>query len=232
MSVEQLEHTTDRWDALQAYTREVFGAQDEQLRTLMPRAIAAGIPDIAVDASVGRLLRTLCAMTNAGKGAAVAIELGTLAGYSAIWIARGLRRDPAGRLYTIEPEPHHANFALREFSAAGVADRIEIRRSTALEELPRLRDQLGDESVDFAFLDAIKTEYTDYLLALRPMMRRGGLIVADNVLGGSKWVTDPPGSSDYRDAIDRFNRTVASDSWFETSCVPLREGLMIARRLD
>ncbi|MBL0922362.1 MAG: class I SAM-dependent methyltransferase, partial [Phycisphaerales bacterium] len=115
------------WDQVQAYIRDVFGAQDATLAGLMPRAIAAGLPAIAVDASVGRLLKTLCAMTNGGRGAALALELGTLAGYSAIWISRGLRRDPPGRLITLEPETTHADFAERALAEAGAAGRVQVR---------------------------------------------------------------------------------------------------------
>lgn len=220
------------WDATQEYVRRVFGAQDRALEDLMPRAIAAGLPAIAVDASVGRLLALLCSMTNGGRGAALALELGALAGYSAIWIARGLRRDPPGRLITLEPEAAHADFAERAIAEAGCADRVQVRRAPALEEIPRLRREFGDESLDFVFVDAVKTEYPDYFRALRPMVRRGGLFVADNVLGARWWITDAPGSDDSRDAIDRFNRAVASDVEFETACVPLREGLLVARRRE
>lgn len=226
------QRSMEHWDAVHGYVREVFGAQDAPLAGIMPRAIAAGIPAIAVDASVGRLLQLLCAMTGEGRGAALALELGTLAGYSAIWIARGLRRDPPGRLVTLEPEPKHAEFAARSLALAGVQDRVEIRRAPALEEIPRLRKEFGEGSLDFVFVDALKHEYLEYFTALRPMMRRGGLFVADNVLGAGWWITDEPGSDPSRDAIDRFNRAVAADPWFEAACVPLREGLLVARRLD
>ena len=96
-----MEMTPERWAFTTTYLREVFGTQDEQLRTLMPRAVAAGLPDIAVSADVGRLLMLLTRMTGNGKGARLAIEVGTLAGYSGIWIARGLAS--GGRLITIEP---------------------------------------------------------------------------------------------------------------------------------
>src|SRR5262245_64705719 len=85
-----MEMTPSRWRTTASYLNDVFGAQDEQLATLTPRAVAAGLPDIAVSADVGRLLMLLAAMTGGGRGAGVALEVGTLAGYSGIWIARGL----------------------------------------------------------------------------------------------------------------------------------------------
>lgn len=217
--------TPERWERTNLYCREVFGAQDEQLATLMERAVAQGIPDIAVSADVGRLLKILISTTRAQT----ALEFGTLAGYSGVWIARGLA--PGGRLYTCEPEPKHADFAQREFDRAGVADRVEIIRRPALDAMPDLRAKLGDASVDFVLLDAIKTEYPDYFEAVRPMIAPGGLLIADNALGTSSWWIDQPqGESADRDAMDRFNRAVAAAPAFETSMIPLREGLLIARR--
>src|SRR5437868_4104056 len=116
-----MEMTPQRWDATNTYLRSVFGEQDEQLRSLMPRAIGAGVPDIAVSPDVGRLLKILASMTNGGKGARRIIEVGTLAGYSGIWLARGLEAKPGARLFTIEPNPVHADFAEAEFRTAGLA---------------------------------------------------------------------------------------------------------------
>ncbi len=221
--------TPARWENTCAYLRDVFGNEDEQFRTLMARAVAAGLPDIAISAEVGRLLQLLTSMCNGGRGAAVAIELGTLAGYSGIWIARGLAS--GGRLITVEPEPKHADFAAREFVRAGAAGSVEIRRATALEALPALAHELGPASVDLAFLDAIKTEYSEYFQLLKPLLKPGGLLLADNALGsGSWWIDDPPGSKAERDAVDRFNRMVAADPAFTAACVPARQGVLIARR--
>ncbi|HET7847272.1 MAG TPA: methyltransferase, partial [Acidimicrobiia bacterium] len=95
--------TPERWDFLSEYSQEVFGAEDEHLAGLMTEAVAAGMPDISVGADVGRLLKIITSMTR-GQ---LAIEVGTLAGYSGIWITRGLR--PEGRLITIESEAMHAD---------------------------------------------------------------------------------------------------------------------------
>ena len=132
--------TPARWNSTRDYLLEVFGAQDDQLQTLTPRAVAAGLPDIAVSADVGRLLMLLTAMTGGGRGARLALEVGTLAGYSGIWIARGMA--PGGRLITVESEPSHADFAEREFRAAGVSGSVEIRRGAAMRVLPSLAEEL------------------------------------------------------------------------------------------
>src|ERR1044071_8227782 len=114
----------------------------------MERAVAAGMPDIAVSAEVGRLLKMLAMMSGEGRGAGLIVEVGTLAGYSGIWLARGLRKSPPGRLITIEIETKHAMFARGEFEKAGVADRVEVRVEAALSVLPKLAAELGPGAVD------------------------------------------------------------------------------------
>jgi caffeoyl-CoA O-methyltransferase len=218
-----MEMTDDRWNYTNEYSREVFGQQDEHLAGLMTEATAAGLPDIAVSADVGRLLMMLTSMTRAR----LALELGTLGGYSGIWIARGLAR--GGRLITIEREPHHAAFAQRQFERAAVADRVEIRVGAALEVLPRLANELGPGSVDVVFIDAMKTEYCEYWEKVRPLVAVGGVVLADNVLGtGSEWI-DQQDQPQPR-AVNRFNRLVAGDDAFEVVAVPLRQGVLFARR--
>lgn len=212
-----------RWQATGRYIREVFGASDAHLAGLSARAKDAGLPDIAVSPDVGQLLSLLMKATPAR----CAIELGTLAGYSAIWLARAL--SDGGRLYTVELDPLHADVAERELTAAGVADRVDVVRGAALDVLDGLGDRLGPASVDFAFIDAVKTEYPGYLEKLRPLIKVGGMLVADNVLGaGEWWIDDDKHPS--RQAVDTFNRALASDPDFDAALVPLREGLLIARR--
>lgn len=229
-----MDMTPQRWANTSAYLRDVFGRQDQHLAGLMDRAVAAGLPAIAVSPDVGHLLTLLASLTNAGRGARLVLELGTLAGYSGIWLARGLA--DGGKLITVEYEPKHAAFARSEFQRAGLADRVDLRTGAALEVIPRLAEELQAGKLaapvfDLVFFDAIKTEYTDYYRLCKPLLAPGGLLIADNVLGSSFWIDDPPGSSPQRDAIDSFNRTVAADPDFITAAVPLREGVMIARKI-
>src|SRR5207237_614217 len=125
---------------------QVFGREDENLRAHHARAAAAGLPDIAISADVGRLLMLLAMMTGEGRGPSLIVEVGTLGGYSAIWLARALR--PGGRLITVEMDPRHADFAQAEFQRAGVADKVQIRRGKALDVLPALAAELGPAGVD------------------------------------------------------------------------------------
>ncbi|HEY6627419.1 MAG TPA: O-methyltransferase [Acidimicrobiia bacterium] len=212
--------TPERWDLLDDYSREVFGSEDDHLSGLMHEAVAAGLPDIAVTADVGRLLRILTSMTRG----LLAVEVGTLAGYSGIWIARGLR--PNGKLITIELDPKHAAFAREQFARAGVADQVEIRLGKGIEVLTDLAAEIEPGSVDVLFIDAVKTEYSEYFQAARPLIAVGGLVLADNVLGTSEgWVDQGYGTDD-------FNRLIAADPDFEAVAVPLRQGVMIARRFS
>lgn len=215
--------TPERWAWTTGYVQEVFGRQDEHLAGLMAEAVAAGMPDIAVSADVGRLLMVMTSMTRGRR----ALEVGTLAGYSAIWIARALA--PGGRLITIEVEPAHARFARDQLARAGVADRVEVREGPALDLLPRLAEELGPACLDVVFIDAEKSEYPEYWRLVRPLVAPGGLVMADNVLGSSSWWIDHE-DHPARRAADRFNRAIASDPDFEATVVPLRAGVLVARR--
>ncbi|MFG0276187.1 MAG: O-methyltransferase [Phycisphaerales bacterium] len=224
-----MDMTPQRWKNTGDYITEVFGAETDQQATLMRRAVDAGLPDIAVDAAVGRLLALLAATTNQGRAARRIIEVGTLAGYSALWLAQGLA--PGGRLITIEVDPDHAAFAQAEFERAGIADRVEIRIGAALDVLPGILRELEPAPIDVAFLDAVKTEYTAYTDLLAPRLAPGALLIADNALGaGDWWIDTPQGHNAARDAMDAFNRRIALDPRFHAACVPLREGLVLARK--
>jgi predicted O-methyltransferase YrrM len=186
----------------------------------MTEAVSAGLPPIAVSPDVGRLLHILTSMTQ-GR---LAIEVGTLGGYSGIWIARGLA--PDGRLITIEYQPTHADFARAQFERAGVGDRVEIRQGPGRSVLEDLASELDPVSVDLMFIDATKSEYSDYFTTARPLIAVGGLVVADNVYGtGEGWIDEGHGT-------DPFNRLIATDPDFEAVAFPLREGVLIGRRIS
>lgn len=210
--------TPETWDFLNDYSRRVFGHQDEHLAGLMDEAVAAGLPAISVGPDVGRLLMVLTSLTR-GR---LAIEVGTLGGYSGIWIARGL--GDGGRLVTIEANDKHADFAARQFERAGVAERVEVRRGEGLDVLAALAGEIEPGSVDVVFLDAVKHEYPGYFELARPLLASGGLIIADNVYGtGAGWIDQGHGT-------DEFNRMMAADPLFEAVAFPFREGVLIARR--
>ncbi len=225
-----MQMTPDRWRATHEYLNEVFGEEDEVLRALCEAAGEAGLPDISVGPVVGRLLMMLASMLpprDHGRGP-TALEIGTLGGYSAIWIARGL--GGAGRLMTVEIEPRHAAFARQWFDRAGLSDRIDLRQGAALDVLPAIANELGAGGLDMLFLDAEKAEYPEYWRICQPLIAPRGLVVIDNALGSNTWwidVADHPA----RQGADDVNRAIAADRAFEAVAFPLRQGVMVARRV-
>ncbi|MCC7146959.1 MAG: O-methyltransferase [Phycisphaeraceae bacterium] len=223
-----------------AYLSDVFGAAAEGavaevLKAHAVRAAEAGLPPIAISADVGRLLSIFARLaTRSPASTGRIVEVGTLGGYSGIWMARAL---PAGGcLLTVERSSKHAEFAARQFAQAGLADRVEIVLGTALDCLPALVSRLGPASVDMIFLDADKQEYPDYVRLLKPVLRSGGVLAADNALGSDRWwITQPtdalaPEVRPMQAAADRFNRLMAADADFETGCIVNRQGVLVAVR--
>ncbi|GEN79024.1 O-methyltransferase [Actinotalea fermentans] len=159
-------------------------------------ADGAGLPPIAVSTQQGRLLALLAASIGARR----ALEVGTLAGVSAVWLARALR-GPDPVLTTFELSEHHAAVARENLAAAGLTDVVEVRVGPALEGLARLAAE-RPEPYDLAFIDADKPGNTAYLHAALALLRPGGLVVVDNVVRGGT-VLDPGA-----DAAARGSRAV------------------------
>lgn len=167
----------DRFAQVDEYLDEIFGGVDPTFEQLLRVSEGAGLPNIEVSAHVGRFLQVLVAATSARR----VLELGTLGGYSTLWLSRGLPAD--GRIISLEYSPHHADVARGNLEAAGVADKVEIRVGPALQVL----DELAHEELepfDLVFIDADKQPYADYLDAAITISRPGALIVADNVIRG------------------------------------------------
>ncbi len=222
------EMTPARWEKTQDYLEDVFADEPPELAALRRDAVAAGFPTISIGPAAGRFLSLITALVGGEAGARRIVEVGMLYGYSALCLARGLA--PDGQLVTIEPDPERVAFARRRFAELGET-RIEVREAEGIPALEAIASKLGPGSLDVVFLDAIKTEYVDYLERARPLLRSGGVLLADNSLGSNVyWVTDPPGVNENRDAVDRFNRAVAGDDGFEAMPVPIRQGILLARR--
>src|SRR5690349_5266200 len=156
-----------------AYIRDLFLAPDPQLEAALQRAAAAGLRSIQVPPELGRLLGILVQATGARR----VLEIGTLGGYSAIHLARGLPAD--GRLISLELDERHAQVARENLSEAGLGDRAEVRVGAALDLLPALS---ADPPFDLAFIDADKESYPAYLEWCMRLVRPGGMIVVANVL--------------------------------------------------
>jgi caffeoyl-CoA O-methyltransferase len=188
--------------AVDSYIDALFGPADPVLVSAQERAVAAGLPDISVSPSQGRLLHVLARACAARS----VLEIGTLGGYSTIWLARAL--PPDGRLISLEYEQRHAEIAGRNVADAGLADRVEIRVGRALDTLAELEAE-GAGPFDMVFIDADKPPYTEYFQAAVRLGRPGTLIVADNVVRDGRVATasDDPSVA----GVQRFNAALARD---------------------
>ncbi len=138
----------------------------------------SGLPAIAVSPLQGKFLYVLARLI----GARQVLEIGTLGGYSAIWLGRALPAAPVGRLVTLEVNPMHADVAQVNIADAGLAEVVEVRVGAALETLPKLATEFGEGAFDFTFIDADKQNNAEYFSWALKLTRPGGVIVVDNVV--------------------------------------------------
>src|SRR2546422_10508071 len=165
----------DRWTAVDRYITDVLVRPDAALDAALEASAGAGLPAIHVAPNQGKLLMLLAL----AQGARSILEVGTLGGYSTIWLARALPK--GGRLITLEADPKHAEVARANIARAGLADVVELRLGPALETLPKIAAE-GLGPFDLTFINADKTGYPDYFAWALRLSRRGSLIIADNVV--------------------------------------------------
>ncbi|HKJ93791.1 MAG TPA: O-methyltransferase [Longimicrobiales bacterium] len=204
---------------LNGYVRRLFAPEDEVLEELRYEIARQDLPEIYISPEQGRLMQVLLAVI----GARHVLELGTLGGYSAIWMARAL--PPDGRLLTVELQEPRAEFARGFIRRAGLEDVIEVRVGPALDVVRELRDR--NEVFDAVFIDADKEGYGAYLDAALDLVRSGGLILGDNAFQHGAIVDDPPPSPAVR-AMQAFNERLASDDRLVSTILPIRDGLSIS----
>ena len=192
----------EQWIAVDEYITGLFPS-DPALEMVLQATRAAGMPQINVSPVQGRLLHVL-ALT---RGARTILEIGTLAGYSTIWMARALPAD--GKLITLESDPKHAEVARANIARAGLADRIEVRLGVALDVLPQLAAE-GKGPFDLIFIDADKTNLTTYFDWAVRLARPGSLIIADNVIRHGDVLDDSSADASLQ-GVRRFNEALAAD---------------------
>ncbi|QIB32577.1 O-methyltransferase [Ancylobacter pratisalsi] len=163
------------WEAVDAYVGGHLVPPDPALDGALAASEAAGLPAVHVAPNQGKLLMLLARM----MGARHILEVGTLGGYSTLWLAKALPAD--GRLVTLEYEPHHAEVARANIAAAGFSDRVDLRVGPARDSLAALEAE-GADPFDFVFIDADKPSNVAYLEAALRLSRVGTVIVADNVV--------------------------------------------------
>ena len=175
-----------------------------------------------VDRETGRFLSVLVSALQPQN----ILEIGTAYGYSTLWMARA--QGPKGKILTIDPDRERTALASGFFSRAGVAKQIEIVNRPALDVLPTL----AKESFEFIFIDALKEEYPQYLAASLPLLKKRGMLAADNLLWGHA-ASQPPSASDTEttQAIRRFNEELLKHPALNAAIVPIGDGLGVATKV-
>ena len=196
--------TQDLWTKVDDYINSIAVGTDAALEAASASAAAAQLPPISVTPAYGKLLH-LMARAN---GAARILEVGTLAGYSTIWLARAV--PPAGRVITLESNAMHADIARTNIDRAALSGRVEVRLGDALETLPRLAAE-QQPPFDFTFIDADRTNLAEYFDWAVRLSRPGSVIVVDNVVrkGG---VVDASSDDPNIKGVRRFNDRLKADT--------------------
>jgi caffeoyl-CoA O-methyltransferase len=190
------------WTEVDGHLEGLFGPPDPDLEAAQRRADEAGLPAISVSPAIGRFLHVLAL----ASGARRILEVGTLAGYSTIWMARALPSD--GDLVTLEFDPTHAEVARRNLEAAGFGDRVEVHVGPAVDTLAELvASDAGP--FDLVFIDADKAPYAEYLEAALQLSRPGTVIVADNIVRGGA-VAQGPSDDPAVTGVQRFTGHAAT----------------------
>jgi len=196
--------TEELWKQVDDYINEVAIRQDAPLEAAAASAVAAQLPPVSVTPAYGKLLHLLARMQRATR----ILEIGTLAGYSTIWLARAVAA--GGRVVTIESNPRHADIARANIERAGLGDRVDIRVGTALAVLPELAAE-NQPPFDFTFIDADRAGLADYFEWSIRLSRSGSVIIVDNVVRKGA-VIDPASDNVDVKGIRRFNERLQRDT--------------------
>lgn len=220
MSIRPTQVSTDIHD----YILKHFSAEDEFLNQLLLDAEKYDIPNIHIAADQGRFLQFILKTINAKN----VLEVGSLAGYSAIIMARALQE--GGTVTALELNPDYADFIRKKASDAGLKDKIKVIVGDAK---TILRSFQPDHKFDLAFVDADKLAYSEYLDLIEPKLRIGGIIAVDNALGFGEIAKEFPDDSklDEVKAIQRFNEALSKNDNFLSCLVPVGDGMAMGVKI-
>jgi caffeoyl-CoA O-methyltransferase len=202
-------------ERFEQYITTLFAAEDQALTNIQAAAAENGLPTISIAPFEGRLLQLLAMAVGAKK----IVEIGTLAGYSGVWMARALPAD--GVLYTIEASSKHAQVARANFEQAGVADRVRLLEGNSADLLPKVA---LSGPFDMVFIDADKVSYLTYLAWAVEHLRVGGMVAAHNAFRDGR-VMEPTEESDV--AMDAFNRALAANERLESTIIAVGDGMAV-----
>lgn len=213
------------FEKVDAYISQLLAPQDDALTNTIKSLDKEGLPQISVSANQGKFLQVLARLCRAKK----ILELGTLGGYSTIWMARALPDD--GKLLTIELDPHHADVAKENIAAAGLLSKVDFRVGKAMDILQELIDT-NESPFDMIFIDADKPPYADYFERALQLSRPGTLIICDNVIRDGK-VMDANTTDLSAQGAQRFNQllsrtTGVTATILQTVGVKEHDGIAIA----
>ncbi len=194
--------TPEKWTAVDDYVNRLLIPADAALDAAQRAATDAGLPPISVSAAQGKLLHLLVRISGARR----ILEVGTLAGYSTIWMARAL--PPGGRIVSLEFDPKHAEIARANVDRAGLSGAIAIRGGRAIDSLPALA---GEAPFDFIFIDADKPSTLEYFEWAVKLSRPGTVIIVDNVVRDGRLV-DEPVADDNIAGMRRFLAGLAAET--------------------
>ena len=215
--------TQEQWTAVDQYYARLLIEPDAALDAALADSKAADLPSINVAPNQGKLLHLLAKM----HGCQRILEIGTLGGYSTIWLARAL---PAGgKLITLEYEPRHAEVAKKNIARAGVSDKVDIRVGRAIDSLPKLT---SEGPFDLVFIDADKVSTADYFLWSLKLTKPGSIIIVDNVVRKGA-IIDPQGDESVQ-GIRKFNELLRKETHVEATALQTvgtkgYDGFVIAR---
>ncbi len=196
----------ERWIAVDDYYSKLLMPPDAMLDAALQKSNEAELPAISVAANQGKMLMLLAQMQKAER----ILEVGTLGGYSTIWLARAL---PAGgKLITLEYEQKHADIAAGNIKHAGLAEKVEIRVGSAIDTLPALVKE-GCPPFDLIFIDADKPGYTEYFQWCMKLSRKGTVIIADNIVREGE-VVNSNSEDEKVQGIRKFNEAVTGEKRF------------------
>lgn len=212
-------------ERLEGWIEEHFAQEDDHLRAIRRYMAEEGYPEIQLPPITARTVQLLLRLSGARR----VLEVGTLAGYSALWIARGL--GPEGRLVSVEKDPERVAAARRLLAAAGVGPRVEVVEGEAGRFLDRMVAEVaaGGDAFDAVFLDADKEGLPRYLEAAARLLRAGGLLLVDNALWRGQ-VADPDVEDEPTRAVRELARRVAADPGWDGTILPTGDGLLVAIR--
>jgi predicted O-methyltransferase YrrM len=191
------------FEKVDRYISQLLAPEDEVLQQTIKSLDEAEMPQISITANQGKFLQVIALMCNAKK----ILELGTLGGYSTIWMARALPHD--GKIVTVEFDPHHASIARKNIENAGLLEKVDLRVGKASEVMVQLKES-GETNFDLIFIDADKPPYKEYFEAALDLARPGAVIICDNVIREGK-VLDENSSDDRVTGVRRLNQMLSEN---------------------